>query len=376
MDRVINDLRKKAKPQFFESPPDSPPGETPAAAPTPAPDASTKAAGETPPAPAAPEEKKTKNPWKLVDEYKARATKAESELIDARNAGLNPEERKAVDKQIAELKAANEVLEKEIRYTNYAKSNEFKTKYQEPYEKAWNRAAKEVAEIRIQDPETGEQRAATAADLYKVVSSPLNEARDTADAVFGKFADDVMQYRKEIRALNDAQESALKAAHDASIERDKQLSEQTKIFQEQTAGQIKQLWDAANHEFGERPDLAFIFKPAETDEEHKTRLSKGYQLVDKAFATNSADPRLTAEQRAEAVKMHAAVRMRAAGFGPLRAKYDALQKKYSELEKELSQFKQTVPPTGGTSGPDSSPARPASGWDNIRAGLQKIAKPQ
>jgi hypothetical protein len=378
MDRVISDLRKKAKPQFFESAPESPPAQSPkeGEAPTPSP-TEPKAAGEAPApaAPAAEPEKKTKNPWKLVDEYKARAAKAETDLIEARKSGLNPEERKALDTQLSELRKANEELEKEIRFVNYSKSTEFKTKYQQPYEKAWERAAKEVSEIRINDPETGEQRAATTADLYKVVVAPLNDARDMADAVFGKFADDVMQYRKEIRALNDAQESALKAAQEASIARDKQAQEQNQTFLTKTAGEIKQIWDQANHEFGERADLAFIFKPAETDQEHKSRLEKGYQLVDKAFAINSADPRLTPEQRAEAVKMHAAVRMRAAGFGPLRAKYDALQKQYQALENELKQYKETVPPTGGTSGPDNSPAKHSSGWDNIRAGLQKIAKP-
>lgn len=378
MDRVIQDLRAKAKPQFFESAPESPP----APAPTPAPDAQAgdppKAAGDTP-TPAAPsqqtEEKKSKNPWKLVDEYKARAAKAETDLVEARKAGFNPEERKAVDQQIADLRKANEELEKEIRFVNYSKSNEFKTKYQEPYEKAWERAAKEVGEIVVQDPDTGERRNATTADLYKVVVSPLNEARDLADTVFGKFADDVMQYRKEIRSLNDAQEGALKAAHDSSIERDKQTVAQRQKFATETAGEIKKVWDEANHAFNERPDLAFVFKPADTDTESKDRLAKGYALVDKAFSVNSADPKLTPDQRAEAVKMHAAVRMRAAGFGPLLALNKVKDAKIAALEKELSQFKQTVPATGGTSGPETGTERPSSGWDSIRAGLQKISKP-
>lgn len=378
MERLMGDLRKKAKPQFFESPPDPSPAVVPAeTAPTPAAAEPPKAAGEptAPASPAAPEEKKSKNPWKLVDEYKSRATKAESELLEARKSGFNPDERKAVDQRIADLQKANDALEKEIRYVNYAKSAEFKTKYQDPYEKAWERAANEVAEIRISDPQSGEQRAATTQDLYQVVVSPLNEARDLADSLFGKFADDVMQYRKEIRSLNEAQKAALKTAHDESINRDKEFNDKKQAFINQTAGEIKKYWDAANHEFGERQDLAFVFKPADTDEEHKGRLAKGFQLVDKAFAVNSADPKLTAEQRAEAVRMHAAVRMRAAGFGPLLALKRAGDAKIAALEKELAEYKKTVPPTGGTSGPDNTPAKQSTGWDSIRAGLQKIAKP-
>lgn len=379
MERMMQDLRAKAKPQFFESAPDAPPTQPTAEKPvTPDPAQGTpasKAAGE-PTTPAAPSEpKKDKNPWKLVDEYKARASKLENEIAEFRKGTVAPDERKTYESRVSELQKANEELEKEIRYVNYAKSTEFKNKYQEPYEKAWARAAKEVSEIFITDPNTGERRSASTNDLYQVVVAPLNEARDLADSVFGKFADDVMQYRKEIRSLNDAQEAALKEAHDQSIARDKQTTEQRQRFMNETAGEIKKIWEQANHEFGERPDLAFIFKPGETDEDHKSRLSKGYELVDKAFATNSADPNLTAEQRAEAVKMHAAVRMRAAGFGPLRAKYDSAMKRIEALEKELSEYKQTVPATGGTSGPNTTPAKPASGWDSIRAGLQKIAKP-
>ncbi len=377
MDKLMTDLRSKAKPQFYESAP----GETSPAQPQPGqpqPAAEpTKTAGDTIQSPAASPEKPDgkRNPWKLVDEYKARASKAETDLLEFRKSGVDPALKKSFEEEITKLKTQNEELEKHLRYVDYAKSAEFKNKYQQPYEKAWERAAREVAEIRITDPQTGEQRPATTQDLYNVVVSPLNEARDLADSIFGKFADDVMQYRKEIRALNDAQEAALKEAKDNSIQRDKQLQEQQQTFLNKTAGEIKQVWDQANHEFAERQDLAFIFKPADSDEDHKSRLTKGFALVDKAFATNSADPRLTPEQRAEAVKMHAAVRMRAAGFGPLRAKYDAALTKIAALEKELGQFKQTVPPVGGTSGQEPSATNTGKAWDQIRSGLQKIAKP-
>jgi hypothetical protein len=375
MERVLEDLRKRAKPQFYEeSPPESPP-----AAPKPPtpPEGSPPQEGEgkpTPPPPA-PEKEKSKNPWKLVDEYKARAAKAETETLELRKSGFDATAKKSYEDQLSQLRKQNEELEKHLRYVDYQKSAEFKNKYEAPYEKAWDRAAKEVAEIMINDPEAGGMRHATVKDLYAVVVAPLNEARDIADNVFGKFADDVMAYRKEIRGLNDAQQMALKEARDNSITRDKEVTAQREAYLTKTAGEIKQLWDTANHEFGERSDLAFIFKPGDTDDDHKSRLEKGYALVDKAFAVNSADPRLTAEQRAEAVKMHAAVRMRAAGFGPLRAKYDAAIAKISALEKELAGFKNTVPPVSGTNGEPSAPASSGKAWDQIRAGLQKIAKP-
>jgi len=374
MERLMSDLRAKAKPQFYEeSPPDpTPAAPKPSATPEGAPQ---KGAGEpSQQAPAPAEDKKSKNPWKLVDEYKGRAAKAESDLLELRKSGIDPAAKKGFEEEISKLRGQNDELERHIRYVDYQKSAEFKSKYKDPYEKAWDRAAKEVAEIMVGDAESGQQRRATVQDLYQVVVAPLNEARDIADNVFGKFADDVMAYRKEIRSLNDAQETALKEAKDNSINRDKEVQQQREQYLTKTAGEIKTLWDGANHEYSERQDLAFIFKPAETDEAHKGALKKGYDLVDKAFAVNSADPRLNADQRKEAVRMHAAVRMRAAGFGPLRLKHEAALAKIAELEKEVAAYKNTVPPVSGTNG-ETPPASGTKAWDRVRADLQKIARP-
>ena len=378
MDRLMSDLRAKAKPAFYESEPDtSTPAQTPASSsssPAGAPPEGAGNAQTQPPAPS-PEEKK-KNPWKLVDEYKAMHQKVQTELAELRKAGVDPAMKKGFEDQITKLKSQNEELEKHMRFVDYSKSAEFKSKYADPYEKAWERAAKEISQIRIQDPETGQERRATPMDLYRVVAAAdLTEAQDVAEAMFGKFANHIMGFRKEIIDLNDAQQSALKDAYDNSIKRAEDQKSQIERYQTETADQIKQLWDQANAEFSERKDLAFIFKPADTDEDAKGRLSKGYELVDKAFALNSADPRLTPQQRAEAVKMHAAVRMRAAGFGPLRFQYNAALARISALEKELAQFKDTVPTTGGNGAPDSAPPSNGKAWDQIRAGLQKIARP-
>jgi len=67
--------------------------------------------------------------------------------------------------------------------------------------------------------------------------------------------------------------------------------------------------------------------------------------------------------------------MRAAGFGVVKHRLDKATKRITELEKELSQYKETSPPTGGTSGPSTTPVQTGKAWDSIRSGLQKIARP-
>jgi hypothetical protein len=284
---------------------------------------------------------------------------------------MDPAVKKTFEEEISKLKSQNDELEKRIRFVDYAKSAEFRTKYQEPYDKAWADAVKELSEISITDPQTGEVRAASVTDLAEVVNLPLGKARERAEELYGKFADDAMAFRKQIVGLYQAQDGALKDAQENTLKR---RDEFTKL-QIDTASTIKTLWDRANAEFLEKPDLAEFLKIPEADTDNTGRLKKGYELVDRAFSINSADPRLSKETREEAVRMHAAVRTRAAAFGVVRHMLVAERKKSAALEKELAQYRQTIPRPGGSSGPDTTPAQPSKGWDAIRSGLAKIARP-
>jgi len=381
-ERMFQELRKKAKPQFFETP-DAPAAQDPkpgeeapkvdaeapkvdSGAPKPTTESSQSAEAASKPG-------EKKNPWKLVDEYKARATKAESELVEVKKVGGDPKRIQEFQTTIEQLRKQNEELETEVRFTNYAKSSEFKTKYQEPYEKAWARAVKELSEIAIADPGTGQERAAGVQDLADIVQLPLGKARAAAEAVFGSFADDVMAYRKEIIGLHEAQETALKEAREGSIKRDKERSEQSQQVAAQTVSQIKEGWEKANAEYLADEKLGAYFKPVDGDQDGNQRLAKGFELVDRAFAENPNDPRLSAEQRAAIVKRHAAVRLRAAAFGRLRAQYGAAQARINELQKELSQYKETEPGTGGSSTTSAPVETKGAAWNRIREGLSKIA---
>lgn len=379
-DRMNQDLQKLVKPQFWENAEeDQQNRQASPAAPSPTVQAAevTKGVDAAPPAPAPASDPKAgekKNPWKLVDEYKARAAKAESDLLETRKVLGSPEQVKEYQTQMETLRKQNEELENEIRFTNYAKSNEFKSKYQEPYEKAWTRAVKELSEVSVTDPATGQERPATVADLAELVNLPLGKARAAADAIFGPFADDVMQYRKEIQGLYEQQNQALEEAKNKGIQRDKERNEQVQRFQSETAVQIKAHWDKANEEFLKDPDLAPVLAPRDGDEEGNKRLEAGFKLVDQAFAERSDDPRMSAEARALVVKRHAAVRLRAAAFGRVYSDYKAMLKKHNALVEELAQYKGSVPGTGGSPNPSPAPPGQPKAWDQVRAGLQKLAQ--
>lgn len=386
-ERMFQQLRAKAKNQTPPSKPDetapptpapgTPPGDPkpPGSAPPDpgVPDPKGAPAADPAAAPTAPEDREKANPWKLVDRYKGRAAELEKQLADAKTNALAEAQRKEYLDQIETLSKRRDELENEIRFVDYSKSAEFQTKFQKPYEEAWKRAATELTEIVYTDPETRESRAASADDLMQLINLPLAQAREIADAVFGKFSGDVMAHRKELRALFQAQSEALKEARENGATRAKQKAEMAQKHSQEVGDFVAKVWKEANAAAQSDPKHGKWFTPAEGDDEGNSRLTRGFQMVDRAFSENPADPNLTPEQRTEMVKRHAAVRNRAAAFGRVRYQYEQAQAKIAELTKELEAYKKSTPSTGGGT-PTAASTAPKSTREDVFAKLRAIAK--
>lgn len=320
---------------------------------------------------------KKESPWKIVETYKQRLTKAEAELAEVRTKMGNVADIEKTKATLTDLQKRNKELEDEIRYVNYEKSSEFKEKYEAPYKAAWSRATSELAEIAVKDVNTGESRSATAQDLLTLINLPLGQARGIANEVFGEFADDMMAHRKEIRTLFDQQNQALKDAREKGSEREQQTQEQRKTLMEGIQTQVKEIWDRENTALLEDPKVGHFFKEREGDEEWNSALQKGYKLVDRAFNENPNDPRLSPEQRREIVKRHNAFRNRAAGWGPLKRAFDKQSRALAALEAKLAKYEETTPSTDG--GQTTSTVQTTNGGGKVRdqivADLQRRAKP-
>lgn len=371
MDRLREDLRKRAKdqtPSQATAPETPKPQETsPATAPP-------KGAAEAPTTPAAApstEDKTKKNPWKLVDEWKQKYGTLEAEYAKAKQSSLAEQERTEFRTKLEAAQKRADELENEIRFVNYEKSAEYQSKYEEPYKKAWARAGKELSEIPLKTPDG--ERPATIQDLAEIVNLPLGRARAVADEAFGPFADDIMGYRKEILGLLEAKNAALDDAKKNSIQRDKDREQQQQKLSGEIATHIKETWEKANQEFLTHEKYGPLFRPVEGDQEGNTRLAKGFELVDRAFTENPNDPKLTPEERAKIVRRHAAVRNRAASWGRLNANYEKALTELEALKKELAQYKESVPSTGGRT-PAVTPAT-TSAHDAVFGALRKLAKP-
>jgi len=380
-ERMFQSLRAKAKPA-----PEPPAGDTPPVKPatettppkveteTPEGETTPSETGTTAPVvPQTPEERKKANPWKIVDQYKARNADLEKQVAQAKTTALAETERKSLSERAETAEKHLKELKDELAFRDYTTSDDFKKNFQEPYEKAWQRAMGDLKELTITDENTGQSRPISAEDIVSLVNMPLAKAREQAEALFGPFANDVMGHRKEIRALYDAQASAIEDAKKTGAEKVKQRTEQlTKQLQE-TRDFIQQNWHAANEAAVNDPKSGRFFKPIDGDEEWNTRLQKGFTLVDQALNENPADPKHTPEQRAAIIKRHAAMRNRAAAFGPVRYRLEQAEARISELEAELASYKGTEPATIGQQG-EAAPPATGSARESVMGALRKLAK--
>ncbi len=314
------------------------------------------------------------NPWKLVDEYKARTTKAESRIVELEKNILPQQDRTTYEKRMKDIEDRNKQLEQHIAYVDYSKSKEFNDKYQVPYESAWRRAMTELKSATVLDPQTQQQRPMGTEDLLELVNQALPDAINNADQKFGRLADYVIERRNEIRSLWDQQREALDKAKEGALEAVKNQSEQLKNQNDDLARTIQETWNKVNQETLEHPANGTYFKPREGQAEWNQRLAKGFELADNAFATNPRDPKLTPAQRADVIARHAAVRNRAAGWGPLKWENTTLKTELSELKKQLAEYKSGEPTTGGSQA-STEGSTGGTAMERMMAELRKRAKP-
>lgn len=314
------------------------------------------------------------SPWRLVDDYKTKLATAQARVQELEKSVPNPEQTKAVQERITKAEARVKELETELSYHDFATSQEFKDKFEKPYEKAWASAMSELRELTIDDG-NGNARPISAQDMLSLVNMPLQKARETAIQVFGDFADDVMDQRKEIRRLFEAKNEALANGRKNG---EKTLSDRAAQSQQQQAEVrtfISQEWNAANELATKDPRTAPYITPVEGDDDWNGRLQKGFALVDRAFAENPADPSLTPEQRRAIIKRHAAVRNRAAAFGGMKARLVAREARIAELEGKLKEYEVSEPGTVGRETAPASQAVQGSAMERMRAELRNRAKP-
>jgi phage terminase large subunit-like protein len=254
-------------------------------------------------------------------------------------------------------------LDNEIKYLRYESSSEYKERYEKPFIEAYQAGRAKAASLKVVG-EDGTERQGKPED-FDTVCRILDDdkAAEVAAQLFGAKAPLVLYYRERVHELNNARIRAAEEFRKNAEEKIRQWEEANKRHRERTL----QLWKQYNEEA--QKNYPKWFAPVEGDEELNEVLRKGYELVDKAF-TSGKD--MSPE---DMIRLHAAVRNRAAAFGRMVLENKRLQNRIKELEKELAQFKSSEP--AGTPGGRAKSATkpPAAGIDEVLNELDKLAIP-
>jgi hypothetical protein len=278
-----------------------------------------------------------------LKERDAEITRLQSELKAAKDAPREDLEKATLTEKLTASEKRRQELENEVRFVNFKKSEEYTTKYEQPYQEAWNKAVSDITQLKVriqngtkEDPNTGEtvpnyvSRVATPGDLLSLANLPLNEMDEKVEEAFGKSAPRVIRHIEKLRELADAQTAAEQKALKESGEKQQQTFEHRK--------QVKKVWDDENKLWAEK--YPRFFKPEDGDEEGNALLAKGYELADLAFSGNG---KKTPEDMA---KLHAEVRNKVAGFGRLALRLKRARLEIKELKGSLAEYEKSEPPTG------------------------------
>jgi hypothetical protein len=303
-----------------------------------------------------------------VLEPKIQSLESKIKELEARQ----PQDTKPIIEKMTAVEKRNAELEQHIAFVDYQKSNEFQTKYQQPYTEAWTKAVSDFGQLTVRvpgevDPATGEPtistRPATADDLLYLANLPLSQMDDQAEALFGKSAARVIRHVERVRELSDAQNKALNEAQKKGGEWAKTRQFQMQQFQQAQHG----LWNQYNKEIAER--FPAMFAPVEGDFEGNELLTKGFAQADRLFAPASDSKPQSTEER---IQFHAMLRNKIANHDRLARRLKSVNAELAEAKEALAAYERSEPPAGKGGG-----AKPATKtWDQeVDEELKKLDRP-
>jgi hypothetical protein len=240
---------------------------------------------------------------------------------------------KALEKQLADLENQSKTYKEKLVSRDYRESDEFKDRYEKPWQDTYKRAYAFMGKITLKD-EAGEERRATPADFDKVMSADPDMRRSVARQIFGEeFAFEVADYAKELTRLNSEADRAAKD-HAANYEKTQKETMEKRRNEEAQLNQFRD--EARNALVKEHPDQ-FSIEHYATEPEFQGALQSGYDLVDEI---ERELPNMTVQDRAAA---GAVIRAHVAGYHLATARYKALEAMYETALAELKKFQKSDP---------------------------------
>lgn len=319
---------------------------------------------------------------KILYEYEPELGRLRKEVEELRKSPQVTQTKEQQEKAKT-LEARNKELEQEIRFHNYRKSQDFIDKYEKPYQAAWEKARRDLAEVEVALAGGG-TRVATDDDLMLLAGMPLGAARRKANEMFGDSADDIMFHVRRISELSDSQTEALATARKEAETLAQRESDNAKTSNEARI----QHWTTANNELATK--YPKIFGPVDGETEGNTLLQKGFALTDLRYAPTTLTKerfallpqRFREELQANGGKLSvqsvarldAIIRNKAANHDRQVHRVNALQKRVSDLEKTLKEYEDSAP-GGRAAAPGARGGGAGHYLDDPNAELEKLDNP-
>lgn len=299
----------------------------------------------SPQKPSAPDEFKT--PKELREAYKTTAEERDrlrleiaehkKQIETARRDGETQAEAR-LRKELDALKKEKEELDTRVRYTDYTKSEEYKTKFIRPLQDAWKSVLGELEGVKI-STEDGDVDA-NESHMMQLLQLPTVAAARKAAEWFGPAASEMMQHRRNILTLTQARDAAVNEWKTKGSELSERQQREAEERHRSTLGMydehVKTLRETA-------PDLF----TAGDDATAKGYFEKGQQIVNLAFRGEGLEDGLTPQQKSQAiVKAQANVAAKAAAFGVVIHRLNKAQDEIEALKQQLAEYRKTEPGAG------------------------------
>lgn len=267
---------------------------------------------------------------------------------------------KEYETRLAETERRRAELETNLRYLDYERSEDFKSRYQTPLREAWKEALSTIEGMTIPDGNGGE-REVSPNDIAQLMGMNNVQARRTATELFGTAAPEVMTIRAKLLGLTTARNKALEEWKTNGSKHEEEL--------QKTRAQTRKQWedDLTGYQT-EHPD---VFGAAETDAEGRQLLAKGTALARKAFLGEGLPDGLTPEQRREQIlSASTMLAARGAAFPRVFRDLTKAQTRIAELEKQLADLSELEPEPGrqreeGGRGKGGKPGNPEDAIDEL-----------
>jgi len=312
----------------------------------------------------------------LAKARKAEIEKLRKEFEEAkRSKPADDPEKKSLAERAAAYEKRIKEQEETLRYTDYTKSDEYKDKYQKPFEDAWMTAQAKTASLKTierkneLDEVVQASRQMTAKDFNDYMSIQDDDAAaDWAEKMVGPTkAAILVTHRERVQQLNNSARAAVEDFRKNGSERMEAQRKQAEEYNKNLAAEIDTHYKGAAEKYPQ------WFKPDEADPKGNEILERDYHIAERirhqGAPLKDGDKQWTQSEYAAHV---AAARHKVAAFNRLAHKNTQLAQQLKEAQTKLEQYEASGPGKGDGKGQQTPGDVDADGFPETAEAAGKL----